>query len=237
MTLKENFGKPVEPRIRPLVESMNVPWVCETIASCEGHRDGWLTGTIRSPYVYFRATLRFASELNKLVYGDACLADSQLNYYWHLRAMFNHEHVLVFMLSIPDYDRPVRLVLMDFHGLRLWRRWSRAKLDADFETLRGFVSAALAQLRQDPVPEVDQGNAGQCHQERGQECLVQPFFGARVVRACRHWGTAARTHVGIPTHRIFTVPALDEFRLHRFPPLYAFGNAPENYRTGVHVHG
>lgn len=237
MTIRENFGKPIDPHIGRLVEAMNVPGVCETIASCEGHRDGWLTGAIRPSYVYFRATLRFAAEMNKLVYGDACLADSQLNYYWHLRAMFNHEHSLVFTLSIPDYDRPVRLDLMDFRGLKLWRHWSRARLDADFETLRGFVSTALAQLRQEPVPEVDQGNARQCHQERGQECLFQPSFGAWPERAGRHWGAAARTHVGIRTHRIFTVPALDEFRLHCFPPFYAFGNVPENYGIGVHVHG
>lgn len=235
--IREDFGKPIDPRIRPLVEAMNIPDVCETIASCEGHRKGWLTGEIRPPYVYFKGDNLFVSILNRIVYGDSCLARPRLNYYWHIRGMFNHEDRLVFTLSIPDYDRPVRLELTDFRGLGLWRRWSRAKLDADFETLRGFVSTALAQLRQDPIPEVDQGNASQCHQERGHEHLAQPQFGAWPERTGWHGCAAARTHVGIRAHRIVTVPALDEFRLHRFPPLYAFGNAPENYRTGVLGHG
>lgn len=66
---------PIEPRIRPLVEALNVEAVCRTFASCEGHLTWY---GVKAPYVYFQATLAFASAFNRLVYGDLCHSAANL---------------------------------------------------------------------------------------------------------------------------------------------------------------
>lgn len=210
MKIRERFGRPIEPRIFPLVETLNIPGVCETIASCEGHRN-WFTGEMLPAYVYFRATLKYAAVLNQQVYDDACLDTPRLNHYWHMRGMFDGENTLAFYLSIPDYDRAIPLTLMDYSCLRLWRRWSRDALDADFETLRAMASTALTQLRQDHEPSVDHQEAGQGDQPCCQPCVSEPLFGAWPHRQCGPGCSALWANIGIPTNRMFAVPAWHKF--------------------------
>lgn len=197
MSIPAHFGRPIEPRIRPLVEALNVPGMSRTLASCEGHRR-WLG--VRPPYVYFQAKTPFVSVLNRLVYNDLCRESPALRYPWHVRGMFNERDELCFSLAVPEMERhPV--------SLRSWLTWSRSDLDADFATLRGLVRETLAEIRKNGVPEIEEGSEAQSQDEKhsghGDESLL--FLCAHSARWIR--GPAYGAFQRRSAYRCLAVPA------------------------------
>jgi hypothetical protein len=66
----------VEPRIAPLVRTMNESGVFTTIASCQGHR--W---KLMGPYVYFRSATATAATLQRLLREDQLYLEMSRVYY------------------------------------------------------------------------------------------------------------------------------------------------------------
>lgn len=85
----------IEPRVAALVAALNVPDLCSTHASCEGHRHG---PAFRLPYVAFRAAETFAGAVAQALYADA-LRDHRLRMTWDLTGHFDTRGALVYRLA------------------------------------------------------------------------------------------------------------------------------------------
>lgn len=112
--------KPVEPRIKKLVDIFNLAGF-ETYGSCEGH---WLfAGNAALPYIFFAAKENqkvrcFAKKLSI----DQFSAHPQLFCAWQIEPFFNDKLVIVYRLTL-------------LKPYRLWTRLLRSRIDRDFQTI------------------------------------------------------------------------------------------------------
>jgi len=123
----------IEPGIVPLVKALNVPGLCQTISSCEGHgRPGGflLPGSMKDrPFVFFRADTSFARGIARSIYAELG-ADTLLNYVWRIKGQFYPESAeLVWMLELEDYRIP--------------EQWNRARINDDLIELAFLVSRLI----------------------------------------------------------------------------------------------
>ncbi len=162
----------IDTRIRLLVDAMNVPGVVATHSSCAGHR-WWPMAVYRTPFVMFRTETRLAAELASRIHDD-WLADSRaLHHYWDVDAQFDNDGELLFTLR------------------SLTRRFNRARMDCDFETLRLWVQEIVQSGDQ---PERIQPDVYRDHAQHEQDRQHLAKLALKRVR-----GTACRArcpHVG-----------------------------------------
>lgn len=149
--LKHVFGDVVQPHILPLVESLNIPGVCETTSSREGTRIWnlkypWPPAFI-PPNVWFHAQAGFAAALDGLIHETLHCKPQALHFSWRLMALDEYRR---YLLSSPYLDGYLHAAVREF----AWR-WpeTRARIDQDFRTLAGLVSLALSQWRQAGEPD------------------------------------------------------------------------------------
>lgn len=147
--LKHVFGKVVQPHILPLVETLNIPGVCETIASREGTRIWnlkhlWPPAVI-PPNVWFHARDGFAASLDGLIHETLHGKPPALHFSWHLMALDEYRR---YLLSSPYLDGGYALREI------AWR-WpeTRARIDQDFRTLAGLAGQALMKWREEGEPD------------------------------------------------------------------------------------
>ncbi|MCF8482172.1 MAG: hypothetical protein K9H25_17245 [Rhodospirillum sp.] len=124
-------SRPVDPRIKPLVDAMNATGRIQTIASCEGHWNRYST-----PYVYFHCSTKTASEIHSNLNN---LRDTQcLTYYWGIVGLFNEDAKLCFRIQAGELEPPLGL------GRTLWHfLFKRTQIDADLQALTFLFSHSL----------------------------------------------------------------------------------------------
>ncbi|PSU44849.1 hypothetical protein C9J12_25490 [Photobacterium frigidiphilum] len=120
----------IEPKIKPLVDTMNNTGLIQTIASCEGHS---LPG--KPPYVYFRTTVEFAAQLEKQLRAN--LSHPKMRALWCIEGNFNPEEELVFTLFSPVYHS--RLYALR-HTVEFWL--FRKQVDKELLFLAQLVNKA-----------------------------------------------------------------------------------------------
>ena len=124
--------RPVDPRIRPLVEALNRTGLVRSFASCEGHATRQ-----RLPYLSFEAdpglALKLGAHLARLY------KDGRLHHAWELETFFGEDGAIRFSLRVPHlscgYDNPLA-ALRDFC-------WNRRPLDRDFALLAEELPKAI----------------------------------------------------------------------------------------------
>ncbi|HBC3544399.1 TPA: hypothetical protein KD020_003740 [Vibrio parahaemolyticus] len=121
----------LDPKIAPLVLSLNQFNDVVTIASCQGHA----AGRQEAPYVYFHAPLpfvqRFVTEIRQ------AHLDDRFHHAWKIIGEFNDQNQLTFTLSSPYLDN---------HYLRkslLHLAWYRERIDHDIATLTQIVNQRI----------------------------------------------------------------------------------------------
>lgn len=148
--LKHVFGKVVQPHILPLVESLNIPGVCETLASREGTRLWnlkYLWPAFMPPNVWFRARAGFAATLDGLIHETLHRKPPALHFSWRLMEVGEYEYQR-YLLSSPYLDG-------GYAPREIAWRWpeTRARIDQDFRTLAGLAGQALSQWREEGEPD------------------------------------------------------------------------------------
>ena len=124
----------IEPKIKPLVDTMNQGEVIQTVASCQGH---YSLAYSRRPYVYFRAPIDLASVISKRLFEMSIRRE--LNYSWALTGHFA-DGVLHFCLESETYTRAA-----DTFFLSAWLYIVKRKtLDANLEMLTNDISKTIS---------------------------------------------------------------------------------------------
>ncbi|TNZ85674.1 hypothetical protein CGK40_24860 [Vibrio parahaemolyticus] len=113
----------LDPKIAPLVDTLNSLESVTTIASCQGHAAGWL----EAPYVYFNASVPMVQKIVTSL-RQAHLND-KFHRAWKICGEFNEQNQLTFTLSSPYYDdNYLKKRVVDL-------AWNRGKVDEDIRTL------------------------------------------------------------------------------------------------------
>jgi hypothetical protein len=182
-TLPMYFDKPIEPRIRSLVDAMNATGVMQTIASCEGHRRRAMP-----PYVYFRASPEVA--------GAVCrhLREAQTNgclhNCWEVEGLFDDLCRLCYRLAAPSLENTVF--------------WRKRCLHADFEMLRLLMVELGREIRQYSEITVQQRN-----DENDKEGHPTQHITAMALQ-CRPAYAASHAFFRTGTHLMVAFTASDE---------------------------
>lgn len=136
----------IEPKIRPLVESMNATGAIQTVASCQGHM-----GLYRSPYVYFKSTVAIAAAIERVLSEASMFDDARLHASWEVHVRFNEAYELAFSLRSPELEWRSKsfLDVVWYFGL------NRKRLDSDLAALVEIVKqAVLLEVRNEHEPKV-----------------------------------------------------------------------------------
>ncbi|MEK1976178.1 hypothetical protein WOB87_24355 [Vibrio parahaemolyticus] len=118
----------LDPKIAPLVDTLNSLESVTTIASCQGHAAGWL----EAPYVYFNASVPMVQKIVTII-RQAHLND-KFHRSWKICGEFNEQNQLTFTLSSPYYDENYlekRIISL---------AWHREKVDQDINTLVQIIN-------------------------------------------------------------------------------------------------
>ncbi len=126
--------RPVDKRIRPLVDTLNREGILHTIASCQGHFM-WRS----SPYVYFACSANIATELSNCL--ELTWRNNDLKFYWEITGTFDQESVLRFNLRSPE------LSLLNDLISRFWMYVVRRNLiDKDIQQIAKEFSSKISEI-------------------------------------------------------------------------------------------
>lgn len=133
--------RPVDLKIKVLVDAMNETGRIETIGSCEGHR----SDALKSPYVHFRCDVETAAEISRTL--RAVGQTGILSHVWEITGRFDHEDRLAFALRAPAlWDATGRLARLWHYGLR------RHLIDRDLWELAKLVKETLGAKAEGAAP-------------------------------------------------------------------------------------
>jgi hypothetical protein len=132
LAAKRPYGE-IEPKVKPLVDSMNATGLIKTLASCQGH------GALgKSPYVYFKAPVKIAASIEQLLREATLSEDVRLQKVWVIEGRFDENYDLTFILHSPEcYESSHSLWSLVF----FW--FLRKRIDAELLSLASIVEKAV----------------------------------------------------------------------------------------------
>jgi len=133
----------VDSAVKPLVDRMNSVQMLRTIASCHGHWHG------KPPYVYFKAPVHVAAQIEKRLREDAMNDRPRLAASWCVHGLFDENYKQTFLLHAPEYHQGAESLIKAawLFGAR------RRRLDTELLTLAQLVEPAIfTDIWQDEKP-------------------------------------------------------------------------------------
>lgn len=141
----------VDPKIRPLVDLMNLTGLFQTVASCEGHGS-----LLKPPYVYFKADVKDAALLEELIREAVWRTGSNFRETWVVEGRFDHEFGLTFILYSPELHRKSSSLLSAAS-----LRYFRGGIDSDLSLLADLVEkCAVLKSRKNDEPQISNTGDG-----------------------------------------------------------------------------
>lgn len=123
----------IDPKIKPLVDTMNATGCIQTIASCQGHGSYGM-----QPYVYFKCPEQMASNIEKRLRSVIANSSRGCKFDWTIKGLFNQNFELCYLLYSPTYHEISESSFVAIHHFIL-----RKALDDDLLALAREVKKAV----------------------------------------------------------------------------------------------